>query len=103
MFNSNMEYDNYRETIGMITGFSDTETAKREQRNPFPLTFCIQLFLRHIVEGGTAQQCIVSAMCTDGKENGAVIFLGMLYNIIPGKKTSSVLLTAIHPHSHIPL
>ena len=63
----------------------------------------MQLFLRHIVEGGTAQQCIVSVMCTDGKENGAVIFLGMLYNIIPGKKTSPVLLTAIHPHSHMSL
>jgi hypothetical protein len=63
----------------------------------------MQLFLRHIVEGGTAQQCIVSVMCTDDKENGAVIFLGMLYNIIPGKKTSPVLLTAIHPHSHMSL
>ena len=46
----------------------------------------MQLFLRHIVEGGTAQQCIVSVMCTDDKENGAVVFLGKLYNIIPGKK-----------------
>ena len=64
----------------------------------------MQLFLRHIVEKDAfAQQCIVSVMCTDGKGNGAVIFLGMLYNIIPGKKTSPVLLTAIHPHSHMSL
>lgn len=46
-----------------------------------------QLFLRHIVEKDAfAQQRIVSVMLTDVKENGAVVFLGKLYNIIPGKK-----------------
>ena len=47
----------------------------------------MQLFLRHIVEKDAfAQQRIVSVMLTDVKENGAVVFLGKLYNIIPGKK-----------------
>ena len=47
----------------------------------------MQLFLRHIVEKDAfAQQRIVSDMLTDVKENGAVVFLGKLYNIIPGKK-----------------
>ena len=46
----------------------------------------MQLFLRHIVEKDAfAQQRIVSVMLTDVKENGAVVFLGKLYNIIPGK------------------
>ena len=45
----------------------------------------MQLFLRHIVEKDAfAQQRIVSVMLTDVKENGAVVFLGKLYNIIPG-------------------
>lgn len=82
-----MEYDNYRAAMEMITEIFDIETVKWERRKPFPLAFCMQLFLRHIVEKDAfAQQRIVSVMLTDVKENGAVVFLGKLYNIIPGKK-----------------
>ena len=51
------------------------------------LRFVCSFSLRHIVEKDAfAQQRIVSVMLTDVKENGAVVFLGKLYNIIPGKK-----------------
>ena len=43
-----------------------------------------------------------SVMLTDVKENGAVMFLGKLYNTSPVKSHSPGPLTATHPHSHTP-